>query len=152
MTPELEQKKNLSWRWQQHTFRAMNTQVEAWLYSHTEMEVLAEVQRLFHSFEKRLSRFDPASELSKLNAHPGAEPFVASTTLLDALEVALLATQATGGLYDPTLLTDLEKAGYDRRFDQIVDPAPLQPDFIGFEGIPTPPPTRRSVTFVCSVL
>jgi thiamine biosynthesis lipoprotein ApbE len=108
----------------------MNTRVEAWLYSQSDESVLLEVQRLFQSFEKRLSRFDLHSELSRLNVHTGPEGFVSSPTLLDALEVALLAAQATNGLYDPTILTNLEKAGYDRSFEQVAQPAPLQPGFV----------------------
>jgi FAD:protein FMN transferase len=118
------------WHWTSHSFRAMNTQVEAWLYSQSDESVLVEVQRLFQSFEKRLSRFDPHSELSRLNAHTRSEAFVSSPILLDALEVALLAAQATKGLYDPTILTSLEKAGYDRSFEHVEQPAPLHPGFV----------------------
>jgi thiamine biosynthesis lipoprotein len=137
----------LSWHWHYHAFRAMNTQVEAWLYSQTGEDILIEVQRLFQSFEKRLSRFDPNSELSKLNAHAELEAFKASPILLDALEVALLAAQATGGLYDPTVLTSLEKAGYDRSFEQIERPAPLQPGFMAPASFSSSQPAWRAVTF-----
>lgn len=124
----LEQQTIQTWCWNHHAFRAMNTQVEAWLYSQTDDAVLIEIERLFRSFEKRLSRFDPHSELSRLNAHPDSEPFIASSTLMDALEVALAASQATQGLYDPTILTALEQNGYNRSFEKIEHPAPLQTD------------------------
>lgn len=135
------------WHWTSYSFRAMNTRVEAWLYSQSDESVLVEVQRLFQSFEKRLSRFDPHSELSKLNAHTGPEGFVASPTLLDALEVALLAAQATNGLYDPTILTSLEKAGYDRSFEQVAQPAPLQPGFAVPAASSAGQPAWRPVSF-----
>jgi hypothetical protein len=102
----------------------MNSTVQTWLYSQVDSAVLLDVQRLFHSFEKRLSRFDAQSELSRLNAHDG-ELFQVSPILLDAVEVALVAAETTAGLYDPTVLDALEKAGYDRSFEQLEQPAPL---------------------------
>lgn len=107
-----------NWRWSGYGFRAMNTTVQTWLYSQTESQVLADVQRLFASFERRLSRFDADSELSRLNAGQD-ETFQASPTLIDVIEAALWAAQATRGLYDPTILNALERAGYDRSFEQI---------------------------------
>ena len=80
--------------------------------------MLLDVQRLFHSFEKRLSRFDPDSELSRFNTRQ-ADVFKASLTLLDAVEAALWAAQTTAGLYDPTIIGALERAGYDRSFEKI---------------------------------
>jgi thiamine biosynthesis lipoprotein len=114
----------------------MNTRVETQLYSQTNEAVLLDVQDLFRSFEKRLSRFDSNSELSQLNAHRGPGAFVASSILLEALEIALLAAEATGGLYDPTILTSLEKAGYDRSFEHMEHPAPLGPDSAGASHLP----------------
>lgn len=86
--------------------------------------MLEDVERLFTSFEKRLSRFKPTSELSQLN-NCNEAAFTASPTLLEAVETALWAAQMTGGLYDPATLTDLEQAGYDRSFEQMAHPAPL---------------------------
>src|SRR5512137_1140806 len=119
-TPEPAQ----DWRWNGYSFKAMNTKVQSWLYSQTDSEVLVDVQRLFNSVEKCLSRFDPYSELSRLNAIEQGV-FQASPLLLDAVEIALWAAEATGGLYDPTILKSLEKAGYDRSFERIETPAPL---------------------------
>jgi thiamine biosynthesis lipoprotein len=112
------------WHWNGYSFNAMNTKIQTWLYSQTDSEVLVDVQRLFNSFEKRLSRFDPHSELVRLNTNE-QERFQASPTLLDAVEVALWAAEITGGLYDPTILNDLEKAGYDRSFERMENVTPL---------------------------
>ncbi len=61
----------------------------------------------------RLTRFDPGSELCRLNADP--RPVVpASPTLRAAVRVALAAARVTGGLVDCTLLPPLERAGYAR--------------------------------------
>jgi thiamine biosynthesis lipoprotein len=126
------------WQWTGYSFKAMNTKVQTWLYSQSDSAVLLDVQRLFGSFEKRLSRFDPQSELSRLNAATG-EAFQASPILLDALEVALMAAEASGGLYDPTVLAALESAGYDRSFEHIeqVTPLSLVSARNGFAAAPT---------------
>ena len=55
--------------------------------------------------------FAPDSELSLLNADP-RETVPASDLLRDAVRAALWAASRTGGLVDPTVLDDLEAAGY----------------------------------------
>ena len=118
-------KPTLLWRWQHHAFKAMNTNVYVKLYSQTAGDdILADIERQFASFEKRLSRFDPASELSKIN-NCRQENIQVSPTMLNALEVALWAAEATGGLYDPTILNNLEKAGYDCSFEKLAGAAPF---------------------------
>lgn len=139
------------WQWTGYSFRAMNTTVQTWLYSQMDNMALLDVQRLFNSFEKRLSRFDPQSELSRLNAAEGV--FQASPILLDTLEAALLAAEATGGLYDPTTLPALERAGYDRSFEQLDQPASFVPVSGSRGGTANPGRTAqrayayRSITF-----
>ena len=65
-----------------------------------------------------LSRFQPESELSRLNASAGAW-FAASDLLYDAVEAAVRAARASHGLFDPTILPRLEALGYDRDFAEI---------------------------------
>jgi thiamine biosynthesis lipoprotein len=60
---------------------------------------------------ERLTRFDPTSELSRLNADPRAE-VPASPLMRTAVRAAIAAAHATGGLVDPTLLDAVEAAGY----------------------------------------
>jgi thiamine biosynthesis lipoprotein len=134
-----------AWRWNGYSFRAMNTKIQTWLFSQTNNEVLVDVQRLFNSVEKRLSRFNPHSELSALNQHR-SEVFEASPLLLDALEVALWAAQTTGGLYDPTILARLQQAGYDRSFELMENPRPLngQPTPVSGEVAPRSSPSTET--------
>ena len=125
-----------AWRWQQHDFRAMNTGVHLSLYTARKRPIGDHVVGLFRYFEQILSRFRPASELSRLNSHPDTA-FAASPDLFAAVEAALWAAQQTEGIYDPTILPALERAGYDRTFDALTT-APLtrsQPDdlFLGVE-------------------
>jgi thiamine biosynthesis lipoprotein len=102
------------WGWQQHSFRAMNTGVFAQLFTPRRSPGRT-VEEMFRYYEQLLSRFQPSSELSRLNSHP--EPvFVASADLYAAVEAAIWAAQQTGGIFDPTILPYLERAGYDCTF------------------------------------
>lgn len=69
------------------------------------------LEREVHAFAAALTRFDPASELSRLNADP-REAVPVSPILHAAVAGALLAARLTGGLVDPTLCTEIERAGY----------------------------------------
>jgi thiamine biosynthesis lipoprotein len=66
--------------------------------------------------ERELSRFDLASDLSRLNA-AGGEWAPVGPRLLEALRLALRARDDTGGRFDPTVLPALVAAGYDRSFE-----------------------------------
>lgn len=61
--------------------------------------------------EAILSRFDPDSELSRLNAAAG-KPCLVSPLLAEVLAAALTAARESDGLYDPTVLPCLQAAGY----------------------------------------
>jgi thiamine biosynthesis lipoprotein len=80
------------------------------------------LQGLFRACEQSLSRFDASSELARLN---NCEQAVCplSAQLYGVLEAALWAAQYTQGLYDPTLLTALEQAGYNCSFENIATQA-----------------------------
>jgi FAD:protein FMN transferase len=68
--------------------------------------------------ERALSRFDPASDLSRLNGAGGAWTAV-DRRLVHALGLAMRAREDTGGRFDPTVLPALAAAGYDRSFEQL---------------------------------
>jgi thiamine biosynthesis lipoprotein len=110
-----------SWQWWVHQFTAMNTLVEVLVYGRNATQPFV-VEQLFREAEQRMSRFLPDSELSRFNA-TGDQAVTLSPELFDALEAALAAAWATGGLFDPTLLDDLVAAGYDRSFEHIVERA-----------------------------
>src|SRR3954447_12504515 len=75
--------------------------------------------RLLH---RKLTRFDPGSELSALNADPRPHVLVGSTVAV-AVGAALWAARRSNGLVDPTLLRELESVGYaDSRADLAPDP------------------------------
>ena len=88
----------------------------------TDIRILAsptaadEIEALLRDYDARLSRFRPDSELSLLNADP-RESVPASPLLRDAVRTALQAARSTDGLVDPTLLDELEDAGYVDSWD-----------------------------------
>ncbi len=105
-------------------FRAMGTAISLLLPEGQSQQGTQIVQDLFSLWEQTLSRFLPESELSRLNAAEW-KPVVVSDLLYSVLETALVAAQATQGVYDPTLLRQMVQVGYDRTFDELssVQPA-----------------------------
>jgi len=68
------------------------------------------------AWHERFSRFEPTSELMSLNADP-LERVRVSPMMARFVQAAVDAAIATGGLVDPTLLGEIEDAGYrDDRF------------------------------------
>lgn len=70
-------------------------------------------QQFIAEFDRTLSRFRPDSELCALNADP--RPVVPASDLMRrAVKAGLWAAQQTNGLVDPTMVRELESAGYAR--------------------------------------
>jgi thiamine biosynthesis lipoprotein len=70
-------------------------------------------QRFIERFDAALSRFRSDSELCSLNAD-GRPEVPASDLMRRAVHAGLWAAEQTGGLVDPTLVRELESAGYAR--------------------------------------
>jgi thiamine biosynthesis lipoprotein len=68
-------------------------------------------QAQLHDVHRRLSRFEPGSELSRLNADPAAV-VVASRLLRRLAHAVVEAGERSGGLVDATRLRALRRAGY----------------------------------------
>ncbi len=100
------------------TLRAMNGEVELICGRAAAGSRFGLAAGWLRGFEARFSRFDPCSELSRLNAAPG-RPFVISPSLLRLVTLSLSLAERSGGLFDPTVLRSLEAAGYDRSFELI---------------------------------
>ncbi|MEZ4645107.1 MAG: FAD:protein FMN transferase [Chloroflexota bacterium] len=106
-------------QWHTHSFRAMGCQMAVWLELDNENKanaLLKEAEAIFRRAESRLSRFDASSELSQLNARPGAWTLV-SEIMWAVVTRALFMARETAGLFDPTQLVALEAAGYTRSFE-----------------------------------
>lgn len=101
-------------------FRAMGSEIFCAVDSdHPRVAArLGNVPAMFEAWEKILSRFRPDSELSQLNAQRG-QPLRVSETLGHVLQLAQRAEQWSDGLVTPRVLEALERAGYDKSFENM---------------------------------
>jgi len=106
-------------------YPAMNTTIQvAAEGSRNELEPgFGEVRRFIAACEARFSRFRQDSELSRLNRSAGTW-FQASAEMFDLVQEALELYHLTGGLFDPSILKALQRAGYDRSMDIIQTSGP----------------------------
>jgi thiamine biosynthesis lipoprotein len=84
-------------------------------------------RRRIDELEARWSRFIPTSEVSHLNQQAGKDPVVVSTDTLGLVARAIEGWRATHGLFDPTVLGDVLRAGYTKSFDDL-GPEPVGAD------------------------
>jgi thiamine biosynthesis lipoprotein len=94
----------------------------------------ASAQAVLRHHHEALTRFEPDSPLSVLNADP-REACPVPQLVADAVAAALWAAERSAGLVDPTLLPALERAGYSRSRAG-VQPASLH------EALAAAPPRR----------
>lgn len=98
------------------TFRAMGTEVELILEDDDGSVLLEEAEREFHRLEGVLTRFDPESELSRLNRERSMR---VGPELLELAQLAVDARARSAGRFDPTVHDSLVAAGYDRTFEDL---------------------------------
>jgi thiamine biosynthesis lipoprotein len=102
-------------------------------------QAAAWARRRLEAWHAQFSRFDPASELSRMNQDPRSNVPV-SATMSRFIEAALAAASITGGLVDPTLVPEIENAGYATHRD----PHPIPPpDALRFAPPRRPGSPRR---------
>jgi thiamine biosynthesis lipoprotein len=77
---------------------------------------VASARRRLEAWHGQFSRFRPDSELTRLNQDP-AETIAVSPLMRRVVEAGIQAARATGGLVDPTLLTQIERAGYRSHYE-----------------------------------
>jgi thiamine biosynthesis lipoprotein len=95
---------------------------EAHAVVHGDPAMLDLARSRIDDLEQRWSRFRADSEISALNARRG-EPVVVSAETFALVERSLRAWHETRGRFDPTILGDLIRLGYDRPFEAVaVDP------------------------------
>ena len=100
------------------------------------LAALISIHLLFEQEEPRFSRFLPDSLVSRLNSGSS----VTDGTLAEVCRLALTASDATGGLFNPMVLPALLSAGYDRAFEEVsggrLDPTdvPLFSECISIKG------------------
>src|SRR5260370_2756874 len=103
------------------TFTCFGTTCGAWVIGDSALgdarAAVATVRRRLLAWHRQFSRFEPDSELSRLNRDPRTTVPI-SPAMVRFVETALAAASLTGGLVDPTLLTEIERAGYDRHLER----------------------------------
>ena len=82
----------------------------------TAPDAVHEAKRRLRAWHEQFSRFDPDSELARLNADP--RTVVPVSPMMATLAGTALAIGAlSGGRVDATLIDEVERAGYDRSHD-----------------------------------
>ncbi|MCU1352624.1 MAG: thiamine biosynthesis lipoprotein ApbE [Acidimicrobiales bacterium] len=104
-------------------FRAMGTDVHVVIVG-GDAGLLDAARARIDELERRWSRFRDVSEVSQLNERAGELLAVSAETRL-LVTRAIEAWEVTGGRFDPTVLGDVVRAGYDRSYDTMeADVAP----------------------------
>lgn len=105
-------------------FRAMGTDVSAEIIFKGDaveeekdraQKDIESVKEIFSANEKIFSRFREDSELAKMNASLGKE-IVVSEKMLAVLELCVKFYGLSFGYFDPRIIDNLEKIGYDKDF------------------------------------
>ena len=103
--------------------KALGTEIEFYLQADSDVNFkidLAELEKIVTNFENSFSRFILTSELSLFNESSGH--FLASAEFIDILLLAHDFYNTTKGIFNPSVLPDLERVGYDKSFN-LVEPS-----------------------------
>ncbi len=128
-----------------YTFRAMGSEVRLLIgppllpSAAPPLEAADRERAYVIQFARRLSRFEPASELSQLNASP-LVGVPASDLLRVAVSAGIWAAERSRGLVDPTLVGALERAGYAATLDGVAGASLAE----ALRAAPPRQPARRS--------
>jgi FAD:protein FMN transferase len=113
----------------EHVIAALGSEVRMLVGSPSVPDAVApqlaalELEAFFRSFHRRLTRFDDGSDLAALNSSPD-ETIRVSRLVALAVRAALWAAESSGGLVDPTLVSEIESIGYAQSLVGS-EPAPL---------------------------
>lgn len=99
-------------------FRAMNTSIMLAAEGDHAIDGMYVAKLFIDECEQRFSRFLPGSELTALN-HSAGDWFHVSDNMMDMLQLSMKFYEETGGIFDPSILSDLKQLGYDRSMDEI---------------------------------
>lgn len=133
--------------WTERAFRVMGTHARI-LCTGGPDGLAAQGEALARDLEARWTRFDPTSELMRLNAGAG-RPVRVSEPTFALVARAVDAWRRTAGRFDPTGLDALVASGYDRDFESLGDrsgggePTVRSTDGDGF--VPTRLPGCRNI-------
>ena len=103
-----------------YEFSAMNTAIVLAAEGDPQQVTLGfhNAREFIEQSERRFTRFSDQSELSQLNRAAG-QWFHPSADLFELVKLAQEYVDLTDGLFDPSILPYLKRAGYDRSMDEI---------------------------------
>ena len=100
-------------------FRAMGSMVHVVVVGGS-LGLLETARERVEDLERKWSRFRPTSEISLMNQMAG-RPVRVSPETATLVRLAIEGARITGGLFDPTVLGAVLRAGYDRSFELLAD-------------------------------
>jgi FAD:protein FMN transferase len=129
-----------------HRWRALGTTAVLRTAAGRLAAAVAAAQRQIARIDAAANRFDPASDLSRVNAAGGRRTEVAPLTV-QALRLALAAAAVSHGAVDPTIGQELVALGYDRDWDLLAHVDVRTPLYVPQlrHGGPTRSPAWRSI-------
>lgn len=92
-------------------FKAMGTNFHV-IVPRADEVVYKQVENRIRELEDKWTRFDPASELMKLNSSAGETNFVSNDTI-ELLRAMIFGYQISFGAFNPTQLSAMNELGYD---------------------------------------
>ena len=107
-------------------WNVLGTTAVLWAPPHRIEAARAAAGREIAAIDYAANRFEPGSELSRVNAAGGRRVGI-SECALDALRLAIDAAELTGGAVDPTVGRTMQELGYDRDWDLLVHVTPDTP-------------------------
>lgn len=110
-------------------FRAMNTDCSITVVDDDEANAQTTAfagVALVHALEQLWSRFQPDSDISRINNAEGNWVVVDARTI-DLLKIAIDAWRFTSGIFDISMLGLLERIGYDRTFSNMPELVEIYP-------------------------
>jgi thiamine biosynthesis lipoprotein len=104
-------------RWHERRFPAMGTAAHVVLHGDaTDVEWAA---RAVHRLEARWSRFEPCSDVARINRAAGRGEVAVAPETVALVAEAVAWWHRTAGRFDPTVLHALEALGYDTTFSVV---------------------------------
>jgi len=107
-------------------WRALGTTALLWAPASRIEDARVAAQREVAEIDRAANRFDPRSDLGRINAAGGRRVTI-SECALDALRLAIDAAELSGGAVDPTIGQTLHELGYDRDWDLLAHVPPDTP-------------------------
>ena len=101
-------------------FSALGSRIQIEAVGANESEKMLQATESIYELEKVLSRFDPDSELSRLNENPDSNISVGSI-MKAYIEAVIYSGELSRGMVDSTLLHEIEEVGYKDSIEDAVE-------------------------------